>query len=182
MRIKPNSSGTSQSKQGAVLQAIAAAACQQGKARGFTLLEVMVVMVIMAIMSAIAIPAFSSWRDKQSVRNAAQVLLSQMKQARVLAVSENRSVRLTFPLLASTKNTPTDHYVFDSDTSGVCTQCKNETVILTQYSRNLSLTTNKNPISFSSRGTAGNATITLTSGAFSKQITVNLIGRAYLLQ
>jgi len=156
------------------LQAIASAARQRpessGESRGFTLLEVMVVMIIMAIMSAIAIPAFSSWREKQAVRNAAQALLAQIKQARVLAVSKNRSVSITF---TSTS------YIFDADTTGTCSTCKNETNNLSQYSNQLSVspTTTR---TFSSRGTSNSGSITLTAGSSSKKIKVNVIGRAYL--
>jgi len=132
----------------------------------------MIVMIIMSIMAAIAIPALSSWREKQAVRNATQTLLAQMKQARVLAVSENRSVRITFTLTG---------YTFDADTSGNCSICKNEINNLSQYSGNLTMSSNKNPVSFSSRGTSGNGTITLTAGAYSKKIKINIIGRAYLL-
>jgi len=172
MRIKPNSSGTSQSKQAAVLQAIASAARRQDETRGFTLLEMMVVMVIMAIIAAIAIPAFSSWREKQAVRSATQALMAQLKQARVLAVSENRSVSLTF-----TSNT----YTFDADTTptGTCGTCKKELNQLSQYSNNLSISPTTTH-TFGSRGTVNSGKIILTAGGYSKTIKMNIIGRAYL--
>jgi len=156
------------------LQAIGLAAWRQGKScgepRGFTLLEVMIVMVIMAVMAAVAIPAFSSWREKQSVRNAAQSLMAQLKQARVLAVAENRSVKLTF---TSTS------YMFDADTMGNCGTCKKELNNLSQYSSQLvvSPTTTR---TFSSRGTSNSGSMTLTAGSYSKTITMNILGRAYL--
>jgi len=136
---------------------------------------VMVVMIIMAIMAAVAIPAFSSWREKQAVRNATQTLLAQIKQARVLAVSENRSVSFTF---TSTS------YTFDA---GVCGSCKNETINLGQFSKNM-LITRKDPSlvptkkTFSSRGTASPTTLYLCSSGHSKRITINIIGRAYECQ
>ncbi len=179
MRIKPNTSGTHHGKQATVLQAIASAARRQrkhcGEPRGFTLLEVMIVMVIMAIMSAVAIPAFSSWREKQAVRNAAQALLAQLKQARVLAVSENRSVSITF--------TPTS-YTFDADIAGSCSTCKNQTVNLSQFSKNLSIT-KKDPTktpatkTFTSRGTVSSTTLYLCASGYSKRIKTNIIGHAY---
>ncbi len=166
MRIKPNTSGTQQGRQAAVLQN----SCITTGQRGFTLLEMMIVMVIMAIMAAVAIPAFSSWREQQAVRNAAQALLAQLKQARVLALSENRSVRITFTATS---------YIFDADTTGSCSRCKNESHNLSEYSGNLTLspTTTR---TFSSRGTANSGSITLTAGSHSKTITMNVIGRAYL--
>jgi len=166
MRIKPNSSGTTHGRQGVVFLKGRLHARQQG----FTLLEMMIVMIIMSIMAAVAIPAFSSWREKQSVRNAAQSLLAQMKQARVLAVAENRSVSFTF---TSTS------YIFDADTTGSCSTCKKELNSLSQYSSQLvvSPTTTR---TFSSRGTSNSGSITLTAGSFSKTITMNILGRAYL--
>lgn len=170
MRIKPNSSGTGQSRQAAVFPAGSVDGTRLARQAGFTLLEVMVVMIIMSIMAAVAVPAFSSWREKQAVRNAAQSLLAQMKQARVLAVSENRGVSITF---TSTS------YVFDADTTGSCTTCKQELNNLSQYSGKLSVspTTTR---TFSSRGTSNSGSITLTAGSYSKTITMNVIGRAYL--
>jgi len=62
--------------------------------RGFTLIEVMIVIVIIGVVSSIAIPAFSEWRDKQAVRSASQTLMSHLKQARVIAIAENRGVTI----------------------------------------------------------------------------------------
>jgi len=137
--------------------------------RGFTLLEVMIVIMIVGVLATIAIPAFSTWRENQAVRSATQTLMAQLKQARVLALSENRSVSITF---TSTS------YVFDAGSSATCDRCKNETVALSSFSSRLSLspTTTR---TFSSRGTANSGTITLTAGAASRAITINIIGRAY---
>jgi len=172
MRIKPNSSGSSQSKQGAVLQALNARTRNRLKQHGFTLLEVMVVMVIMAIVAAIGIPAFADWREKQAVRSATQTLMAQLKQARVLAASENRSVSFTFTANA---------YVFDADTTpaGTCTTCKKELNALSQYSNKLSISPTTTH-TFSSRGTVNAGSITLTTGSHSNTIKLNIIGRAYL--
>jgi len=127
-------------------------------------------MVIMAIVAAIGIPSFSDWREKQAVRNAAQALMAQLKQARVLAVSENRSVSFTFT---------SSSYTFDANTSGTCSTCKKELNTFSQYSSQLSVspTTTR---TFSSRGTSNSGSITLTAGNYSKTITMNVLGRAYL--
>jgi len=180
MRIKPNSSGTSQSKQAAVLQAIASAARRQGKScgdpRGFTLLEVMIVMVIMAVISAIAIPAFSSWREKQAVRNAAQTLLSQLKQARVLAMAENRTVSVKFGV--DVNGGAANAYVFDLGK-------KNMLITYGQFSKHL-IMRKKNSTSlpitlnFKSRGTVKASSVDICSSGYHKRITINLIGRARL--
>jgi len=172
MRMNPNLSGSNQGKQAGVLQAFFLVAHLRDRQQGFTLLEVIIVMAILAIVAAIGVPSFSDWRERQAVQSVAQTLLSQMKQARVLAVAENRSVSISFTSTA---------YVFDADTSvsGTCGPCKNEQVNFSQYANNLSVspTTTR---TFTSRGTANSGTITLTAGSFIKKITMNVIGRAYL--
>ena len=166
MRITPNTSGSHDSKQAGFFQP------ESGlrRMRGFTLLEMMIVMIIISVLAAIALPAFSDWRARQAVRSATQALLAQMKQARVLAVSENRSVSIAFT---------SSSYTFDADTTGSCGLCKNEQVALRQFSSQLSLspTTTR---TFTSRGTANSGSVTLTVGNHSQVITINVIGRAYL--
>ncbi len=143
-----------------------------GRQRGFTLLEVIIVMAIMGIVAAIGFPAFSEWNEKQAVRSAAQAVLAHMKQARIMAVADNRSVSITF---TSTS------YTFDADTTSdsSCGLCKNEAVSLAQFANNLTITSAATR-TFSSRGTANSGNITVTSGSSSKVITMNVIGRAYL--
>ncbi|OIO68593.1 MAG: type II secretion system protein GspH [Zetaproteobacteria bacterium CG1_02_53_45] len=166
MRIIPNSSGSSENRQAAVC-------CGRGVAGnecGFSLIELMIVIVIIAIMTGLAVPAFSDWRQSQAVRTATQSLLSHMKQARVLAISENRNVSITF---TSTS------YTFDADTTGSCGACKAQLIPLGQFSGNIALspTTTR---TFSSRGTSNAGSVTLTAGSHSRGITLNVIGRAYM--
>ncbi|MFQ5518850.1 MAG: Tfp pilus assembly protein FimT/FimU [Mariprofundus sp.] len=166
MRINPNTSGSTQNRQAGVSGAALLPASQ----RGFTLIELMIVIVIVAVLTTIGIPAFSDWREKQAVRSASQALMAHLKQARVLALSENRSVSITF---TSTS------YTYDADTSGNCGSCKKETFDLASFSSNLSVspTTTR---TFTSRGTVNSGNMTMTAAGNSKKTILNVIGRAYL--
>jgi type II secretion system protein H len=165
-RIKPNLSRSGNIRQAGVSQL--AVYCK-GQ-RGFSLIEMMIVVIIISVLAAIGIPAFSSWKEKQAVSNAASSLLAHLKQARNLAVAENRSIRITF---ASTA------YTFDADTTGNCGTCKNNVISYSQFSDNLSMSP-ATTRTFTSHGTANSGTITLTASGSSKKIVMNIIGRAYL--
>jgi len=143
--------------------------------RGFTLVEMLIVVIILGILTAIAAPAFSQWRAHSATNNAASSIMAHLKQARNLAVSENRRVRVTF---AATT------YIFDQDTTGNCNPCRNLTMQLSQYSNNLSASTTATGdiFTFGSTGTGSTGTVTITDSAdtsYCKKVTVNMIGRAY---
>jgi len=138
--------------------------------RGFSLIEMMIVVIIIGVLATIGMPAFSSWKEKQAVGNAASSLLAHLKQARNLAMADNRSVRIVFSSTA---------YTFDADTTGNCGPCRNDVIGYNQFSDNLSIS----PVTtrmFTSRGTANSGTITLRASGKSKNIVINIIGRAYL--
>ncbi len=138
---------------------------------GFSVIEMMVVIGIIAIVLAIALPAYSGWHARSAATNAANTLLGHLKQARALAVADNRNVSVTF---TSTS------YIFDADTTGNCGLCKKLLINTSQFSNRLSIspTTTR---TFTSRGTINQSgTITIAAAGYSKQITLNVIGRAYL--
>jgi len=171
-----NLSGSNQYRQGGVLSRPALSSAQ----RGFTLIEVIIVMAIMAIVAVIAIPSFSDSLERQAVRNAAQALLSHMKQARVRALAENRVVSIKFGVDGN--GNAANAYVFDAGTTGVE---KKVEVSYKSFSKNLQLTKNDvtkkpNTLNFKSRGTVSAVTIYFCSSGFSKRVVVNMIGRAYL--
>lgn len=166
MRIKPNLNRSDNPRQVGVC-------CQLfycNEQRGFSLLEMMIVLVIIGVLTGIGMPAYSSWKQQQAVGNAASSLLAHLKQARSLAVAENRSVSIAFSSTA---------YTFDADTTGSCGPCRNEAIDYSQFSTNLSIspTTTR---TFKSRGTVNSGTMTLSASGNSEAITVNIIGRARL--
>jgi type IV fimbrial biogenesis protein FimT len=170
MRIKPNLNRSDNPRQvGVCFQLFY---CKEQ--RGFSLLEMMIVVVIIGVLAAIGMPAYSTWKQQQAVSNAASSLLAHLKQARSLAVAENRSVSITFSSTA---------YTFDADTAispaPPCGPCRNEAIDYSQFSTKLSIspTTTR---TFKSRGTANSGTMTLSASGNSEAITVNIIGRARL--
>ena len=168
MRIKPNLNRSDNPRQVGVC-------CQQfycTEQRGFSLLEMMIVVVIVGVLAGIGMPAYSIWKQEQAVSNTASSLLAHLKQARSLAVAENRSVSIAFSSTA---------YTFDADTTGSCGPCRNEAIDYSQFSTSLSIspTTTR---TFSSRGTANSSTLYLCASGNRERIVLNMIGRSYVCQ
>ncbi|MES0371424.1 MAG: GspH/FimT family pseudopilin [Mariprofundaceae bacterium] len=131
------------------------------KDQGFSLIEMMVVIGIMAIIAAIALPTFSEWRQRAASQTAADSLVAHLKQARIIAISESRSVTFAFT---------TSDYTMDG-----------RTVELSEYSPVLTLTTANASWTFQSRGTVvNNGDITLATPSLTKIISVNSLGRTFI--
>jgi prepilin-type N-terminal cleavage/methylation domain-containing protein len=64
--------------------------------RGFTLIEVLVVLALIGIVSAIAIPSLAGSTARNSVWSASEQIGSQIRQARLKAISRNMSFRVRF--------------------------------------------------------------------------------------
>ena len=128
---------------------------------------------IIGIASTVAVPTFNTWRERSAANSATSALLSSLKQARVIAMAENRNVKITFGA---------NSYTYDADPAGTCGLCKPHTVSLSNFSNKLAVTINRTPAEtiFYSRGTVNQtSTITVAAGDFRHQISLNIIGRAY---
>lgn len=64
--------------------------------QGFSFAELMTVIAIIGILSAIALPNFLGSLPEKRLRNATRNLYADLQKARLLAVKENRSVRVGF--------------------------------------------------------------------------------------
>lgn len=66
-------------------------------ARGFSLMEIMVVVSIVALLAGIAVPAFTTLREKAQLRSTANRLVGDFKEARVLAGSGRQNMPTWLP-------------------------------------------------------------------------------------
>src|SRR5688500_895505 len=64
--------------------------------RGFTLIELLIVLAMIGIISAIAIPSLSSSTERNAVWTASEQIGSQLRQARLKAVTRNTPFRVVF--------------------------------------------------------------------------------------
>jgi type IV fimbrial biogenesis protein FimT len=141
---------------------------KEARRKGFTLIEMMVTIGIMAIVLAIAVPAFSAWRQSTALQYATQTLMAHIKQARLMAVSGNRTVRVFFA---------TDGYTVDSGGANEQQYPLNRYADALVFS-DVSFSGNK--LTFRSSGLANFGHVILQNGNGStRKITVNIMGRPY---
>lgn len=124
----------------------------------------------------IAVPAFQEWREHSAVNAATMAVFAKLKQARTIAVSDRRDVKVVFDAV-------NDNIIYDEYTraTGVCSYCSNATLDLTQFSSLVVLTSTQGNTTFKGNGSVGgNGTIKLEIDPYFKCITINGIGRAYV--
>lgn len=157
------------------------------KARGFTLIELMITLVVLAIIIGIAVPAMGQFTKKQAVRSTADELLMSLVYARNEALKESKKTYV----LPDANNWNTGWCVTPDSTG-----CKSTTLLRSFTSTDSNIEINAgsfnlgNPIVFSSKGllksAAGSETtlkVKNTQLADSEQrcITLSKTGRATVI-
>lgn len=144
------------------------------KARGFTLMELMIVIAIMAILAAIAAPNYTSFMAQRRLNGAARQIMSDLMHARMQAVNQNNEFKITFVNSHEYQILDDDNSNGSSD-SGESVRTKS---VQTDYS-DVTLSSTANPV-FNPRGTANGATITLSNSAGSKSVSLAITGRVII--
>ncbi|HQP29028.1 MAG: GspH/FimT family pseudopilin [Syntrophales bacterium] len=68
---------------------------------GFSLVELIIVVAIMAILSTLAVPSLQTYMAQRRLNGAARLVMSDLMNARMLAVTQNRNVQVSFPTSAA---------------------------------------------------------------------------------
>jgi prepilin-type N-terminal cleavage/methylation domain-containing protein len=151
------------------------------KNKGFTLVELMIVVVLIAILAVIATPAYRNYMARSRLNGAARLVLSDLASARMDAVKMNRRVQIYF---AGGYTSPAASYRICDDASGDGTVTDGEGRNITRNVQNhfydVSVGSNNNPI-FLPNGTATNmATVKVSNGTDTRQITISIAGRVLI--
>ena len=132
---------------------------------GFTLIELMIVVAILGIISAIAAPSFMNYMAQRRLNGAARMVMSDLMNARMLAVTLNRNVQVTFPTSAGAS------YTYDATVTAVTRN------VQTGFGyHDVTVSGNNNPV-FAPTGRLSGVTactITLASAALTQQKTVSV--------
>lgn len=153
--------------------------------RGFTMFELLVVMAMIGILSAIGIPTMMESTRRNAVWTASELIGSQIRQARLMAISRNMSFRVRFDcpsagqfrVLAVTGNA-----TIDNATNRCSTQQTYDSGVLQMPSRvtyNTSpplLTVNSRGVFTSSTGIPATITVTHASST-SRSLTMSVTGQ-----
>ena len=142
-------------------------------ARGFTLIELIVVIALIAILTAIAVPSYQTFMVRSRLKGAARQVMSDLMNARMMAVSLNQKVKVHVESDGHT-------YKIWSDANNDGTVADNEGVNISKdvHQDYYDVTLTGNYTIFNPRGAASPpGTVTVTNSAGSKSIAVAISGR-----
>jgi prepilin-type N-terminal cleavage/methylation domain-containing protein len=134
--------------------------------RGFTLVELLIGAMIISIMGAFAAPQFGSTLRAYRLNGATQVIWGDLHKARLMAIKENRTIRVDF--------TGTVYEIVRVDTAVVAFRRN----LATDFP-GITVSIPNNTISFGSTGTAGGGSkrLEVQSTTSSKSFTILTTGR-----
>lgn len=134
----------------------------RGHRQGFTLMEMMIGIALIGILTVVAVPNIALFSSGYKLRGAAREVATDLQYARLLAVKENRDIRVDFS---------TNSYQVVRVSGGTVVKSRS---FSSDYS-NVTLTNVS--ITFYSRGNSSANTVTVSIPGRTKNVTVAFTGR-----
>lgn len=146
------------------------------RAKGFSLIELVIAIALLGIALSIAAPSFRGYIENLNLKSAAREIASDIFVTRERAISENRKYQIRFNKEAKS------YSIFkrnekDTDWEASAFMVKP----LSALGRNIDFSMEDNiALTFQTRGTVSNETISLNGGGtMTAEITTNAAGRTY---